>query len=112
MELVSEPCNMDHNKYDLGSIYNAVDDKNYCAEGFYLFEVKCSLCNVEFVQSRKEVKDKLKAVVPSINRPVMVCNGQVQYSCTHAVCYQCFQKKVNDEINQSKIPKKTRKVKK
>ena len=112
MEQVSEPCSMDHNKYDLGSVYKSVDNKNYCAKGFYLFEVKCSLCDVEFVKSQKEVNDKVKAVVPSIAKPVMVCNGQVKYSCTHAVCYKCFQKKVNDEISQDENPKKTRRVKK
>lgn len=65
MEVVKEPCNFEHEKYDAGSVYKSVDNKRYCASGYYLFGVQCSLCYGEFVQSEKEVKNKRnKPIVP------------------------------------------------
>ena len=85
-------CTHDHDDYGYG--YKPIDEKEYCSKGNYLHGVKCSICNIAFVSSEDEKKKHKRAMMPSSKKSTRVCIGQVRFICNHAVCHNCFLKKI------------------
>ena len=92
IEVVTELCPYDHKDFDTS--YKDVDNKVYCSEGYYLFGIKCGICSATFVSCNAGMEKDQQGVIPSAKYPIKLCIGQVQYSCTHCVCYECFNKKL------------------
>jgi hypothetical protein len=72
--------------------YNSEINSKFCSTGYYLWNIKCAVCNASFVKDGKSIKnDTFRA---SANTPIFFCRAMQQNKCNHAVCNDCYKKEL------------------
>ena len=78
-------CESKHNSIDLVR----EDDRGFAKKGFFLYQAKCSQCDIMFVDgAEKGVAEKYRI---SRNSPVYVCCNS---ACTYYTCGNCYVDKI------------------
>ena len=80
-------CKYYHN--DLCGSYKEENDSGYFKKGYDMYGSSCSQCKLFF----KPIDDG-KCYVVSRKRSVFVCLGRNKYQCKHALCKECYNKKI------------------
>lgn len=89
-----------HECYEIGLSYHALDDPRWCDDRYLNKSCSNSLCKHMFVSNAKVlINAGMKAYKPSTKRPLYEClNGR---ECKHAFCIDCW------NVNSKKREKET-----
>lgn len=89
-----------HECYEIGLSYHALDDPRWCDDRYLNKSCSNSLCKHMFVSNAKVlINAGMKAYKPSTKRPLYEClNGR---ECKHAFCIDCW------NVNSKKGEKET-----